>query len=113
MSDAKYQFAQPLRIQIDVKVPMRDGVNLSTDVYLPNEGGPFPTLLVRTIYDNQTDHCIAMARRSVPQGYAVVMQDCRGRFDSEGEFSPYPESTEGRPWGQPLKKPAGAPLNLG
>ena len=24
-----------------------------------------------------------------------------------------PESTEGRPWGQPLKKPAGAPLNLG
>ena len=30
-----------------------------------------------------------------------------------GGAKPYPESTEGRPWGQPLKKPAGAPLNLG
>ena len=30
-----------------------------------------------------------------------------------GDSEPNPESTEGRPWGQPLKKPAGAPLNLG
>ena len=30
-----------------------------------------------------------------------------------GTSEPKPESTEGRPWGQPLKKPAGAPLNLG
>ena len=89
MSEQKYQFSQPLRIQLDVKVPMTDGVNLSTDIYLPPDGGPFPTLLVRTIYDNQADWCIDMAKRAVPQGYAVVMQDCRGRFDSDGEFSPY------------------------
>ena len=89
MSEQKYQFSQPVRIQLDVKVPMRDGVNLSTDIYMPPEGGPFPTLLVRTIYDNQADWCIDMAKRAVLQGYAVVMQDCRGRFDSDGEFSPY------------------------
>ena len=94
MSEQKYQFSQPLRIQLDVKVPMRDGVNLSTDIYLPPDGGPFPTLLVRTIYDNQADWCIDMAKRSVPQGYAVVMQDCRGRFDSDGEFSPYFQEPE-------------------
>ena len=94
MSEQKYQFSQPLRIQLDVKVPMTDGVNLSTDIYLPPEGGPFPTLLVRTIYDNQADWCIDMAKRAVPQGYAVVMQDCRGRFDSDGEFSPYFQEPE-------------------
>ena len=94
MSEQKYQFSQPVRIQLDVKVPMRDGVNLSTDIYLPPDGGPFPTLLVRTIYDNQADWCIDMAKRAVPQGYAVVMQDCRGRFDSDGEFSPYFQEPE-------------------
>ena len=35
-----------------------------------------------------------MAKRAVPQGYAVVMQDCRGRFDSDGEFSPYFQEPE-------------------
>ena len=80
MSEQKYQFSQPLRIQLDVKVPMTDGVNLSTDIYLPPDGGPFPTLLVRTIYDNQADWCIDMAKRAVPQGYAVVMQGLPGPF---------------------------------
>ncbi len=94
MSEQQYQFSQPARIQLDVKVPMRDGVNLSTDIYLPPDGGPFPTLLVRTIYDNQADWCIDMAKRAVLQGYAVVMQDCRGRFDSDGEFSPYFQEPE-------------------
>ena len=35
----------------------------------------------------------------------------QNKWDKRGAFNP--ESTEGRPWGQPLKKPAGAPLNLG
>ena len=37
----------------------------------------------------------------------------RFRIEEITQRLPYPESTEGRPWGQPLKKPAGAPLNLG
>lgn len=68
---------------------MRDGVGLSTDVYLPQSGGPFPVLLLRTIYDNQADRGFAFVPRFVKAGYAVVMQDCRGRFDSDGDWAPY------------------------
>ena len=83
------QYSQPFDIKIDVQVPMSDGVNLSTDVYLPKSDGPFPALLVRTIYDNQSPNLIEAAERFVDRGYAVVMQDCRGRFDSDGEWQPY------------------------
>ena len=81
-------------VNIDVRVPMRDGVDLSTDIYRPSGGGPFPTLLLRTIYDNQEPVYIEWARRFVEAGYAVVMQDCRGRFDSEGAWEPYIHEAE-------------------
>ena len=81
-------------VNIDVKVPMRDGVGLSTDIYRPSGGGPFPTLLLRTIYDNQEPVYIEWTRRFVEAGYAVVMQDCRGRFDSEGPWEPYIHEAE-------------------
>ncbi|MBI4306803.1 MAG: CocE/NonD family hydrolase [Chloroflexi bacterium] len=80
---------QPLRIQFDVKVPMRDGVLLSADVYRPASGDRFPVLLLRTIYDNQMPRYVDWARRFVQAGFAVVMQDCRGRFDSDGAWAPY------------------------
>ena len=83
-----------MRIQIDVKVPMRDGVRLSTDIYLPREGDPFPTLLLRTIYDNQADRGFRWVQRFVEAGYAVVLQDCRGRFDSDGAWEPYVHEAE-------------------
>ena len=81
--------SQPFDIQIDVKVPMSDGVRLSADIYRPTSPGPFPTLLLRTIYDNQRGLNMDWARRFVQGGYAVVMQDVRGRFDSEGAWEPY------------------------
>ena len=81
-------------IQIDVKVPMRDGVALSTDIYRPVGPGPFPTLLVRTIYDNQDPSYMEWTRRFVEAGYTVVMQDCRGRFDSDGAWEPYVHEAE-------------------
>ena len=56
MNISKYQFSQKYHIQIDVRVPMRDGVTLSTDVYLPSKEGTFPTMLVRTIYDLSLIH---------------------------------------------------------
>ena len=74
---------QPLELQLDVRVPMRDGVLLSCDIDRPTVGAPFPTLLIRTIYDKQQDRYVAWTRRFVERGYAVVMQDCRGRHDSE------------------------------
>jgi putative CocE/NonD family hydrolase len=78
-----------MRIELDVKIPMRDGVNLSADIYYPGEGRVFPTLLIRTIYDKQEPRYVAWTPRFVASGYAVVMQDCRGRHDSDGEWEPY------------------------
>ena len=69
-----------VRNLIDVKVPMRDGVNLSTDLYLPKTGGPFPTVLIRTPYNNAVDGHAQKARSLANKGYAVVVQDLRGRF---------------------------------
>ena len=94
MSNSRFTSSQPYRIMIDARVKMRDGVELSADVYLPPEGGPFPTLLVRTIYDNQGENNMASCKRFLESGYAVVMQDCRGRFDSYGEFDPYYQEPE-------------------
>ena len=90
MSDSlSSALSQPFDLKIDAQVPMSDGVNLSTDIYLPKTGGPFPALLVRTIYDNQNSHLIDAAEKFMARGYAVVMQDCRGRFDSDGDWQPY------------------------
>ena len=72
---------------MDAKVPARDGVNLSTDIYLPNGEGQFPTVLIRTPYDNNNN--IEKARRLADQGFACVIQDVRGRYDSDGEYYPF------------------------
>jgi putative CocE/NonD family hydrolase len=69
-------------IQRDIMVPMRDGVKLATDIYLPQNSQRLPTILERTPYGKQSD--AAMARYFVDHGYAVVVQDTRGRFGSEG-----------------------------
>lgn len=73
-------------MRLDVKVPMRDGVDLSADIYLPRARGKFPTVLVRTPYSNNMDAMIEKARRLANNGYVCVIQDCRGRWDSDGEF---------------------------
>ncbi len=68
-------------------VPMRDGVRLATDVYLPRQEGSFPVLVTRLPYGKAD--CTAESRASIvpdllEKGYAVVFQDIRGRFRSEG-----------------------------
>lgn len=68
-------------------VRMRDGVRLSTDVHLPEGAGPFPTVLVRTTYNK--DGIAGFAGQGTQRGYAVVAQDTRGRFASEGENLPF------------------------
>ncbi|MBO9129360.1 CocE/NonD family hydrolase [Bacillus sp. 165] len=70
-------------------IPMRDGVKLATDVYLPEglEGVQLPTILVRTCYDRHLRKEILL--RWANKGYAVVSQDVRGRADSEGELVPF------------------------
>ena len=83
---------EPGRLLINIPVPMRDGVNLSADVWLPDSSqgdGPWPVLLLRTIYDNQEARYMGWTREFIKRGYAVVVQDCRGRGDSDGVWEPY------------------------
>ncbi|HNU98902.1 MAG: CocE/NonD family hydrolase [Verrucomicrobia bacterium] len=70
-----------------LEVPMRDGVLLATDVFLPEGEGPFPAILIRTPYNKENVGNIGAegARR----GYAIVVQDTRGRFGSEGPNLPF------------------------
>ena len=71
----------------EVMVPMRDGVTLGADVYLPaaENGSRWPTILVRTPYNRKTP--IAKSYRLFAKyGYAVVVQDVRGRPGSHGQF---------------------------
>lgn len=68
-------------------VPMRDGVRLATDVYLPEGKGPFPVILIRTPYNKNGLAGIGVEGKK--KGYAVVIQDTRGRFASEGANLPF------------------------
>ena len=68
-------------------VPMRDGVELATDTYLPGDGAPVATVLVRLPYDKCGRYTFMpdIATRFVAEGYAFVVQDVRGKFRSGGE----------------------------
>ena len=91
----------------DVMVPMRDGVRLATDVTMPAQNGkalpgPFPTLFYRTPYDKtaarRSEYSRAapeprsnaeIAAEMARAGFAVMVQDCRGRYASGGVFAKY------------------------
>ena len=87
--------AARLSVDRDVAIPMRDGVVLRGDLYRPAGGGRFPVLIFRTPYGK---HLAAgsdrVHRKAVARGYAVILQDVRGRYASEGHFDPYRQ--EGR-----------------
>lgn len=94
-------------VRSDLMIPMRDGVRLATDVYLPALEGAevdaaFPVILERTPYGKTTpsrsertpEDATARGRAEVAaffvrHGYVVIYQDCRGRYGSEGEFVKY------------------------
>lgn len=86
-------FGQPIseaiRIEGHVAVPMRDGVKLYADVYRPRREGRFPTLITRTPYGVQRDGMHEAVIRFAQHGYAVVVQDTRGRYESEGAWDPF------------------------
>lgn len=103
---------QTLLREVDVAVPMRDGVVLRADVLRPPARGRFPTLVYRTPYgkhaalDDET-----IFSRAVERGYAVVVQDVRGRYRSDGEFRPY--ENEGRDGFDTIEWAAGQPWSDG
>lgn len=102
-------FTPPADVHVtrDVMVVMRDGVRLATDIYRPAQDGrpldaPLPVLLERTPYDKRgVNHGDRTRHDPVPRskpelavefvrgGYVVALQDCRGRYGSEGVFEKY------------------------
>lgn len=71
-----------------LRAPMRDHVELVTNVWLPSAGGPFPVVLLRTPYDNDSTQFERLGLRAyVEAGYAVAIQSVRGRGGSGGGFS--------------------------
>ena len=94
---ASTEISQPIhkvKMMFDVKVPMRDGVNLSTDIFLPDAAGPFPAVLLRTPYNNNSEGVVEDCMYFASRGYAAVAQDVRGRWDSEGEWYPFINEAE-------------------
>lgn len=95
----------------NVMVPMRDGVKLAVDLYCPAPQEDavlrWPCILERTPYDKtgtaQSDliagHPRPLAKSEIAnwfasQGFVVAMQDCRGRYRSEGDFTKYASEAE-------------------
>ncbi|MDI9265903.1 CocE/NonD family hydrolase [Serratia sp. PF2-63] len=89
------------RHMMNVMIPMRDGIKLSTDIYLPSGTGCWPVIIERTPYgknkysrsestsDGAKISRTEMARSFTDRGYVLVIQDCRGRYESEGTFIKY------------------------
>jgi predicted acyl esterase len=81
-----------MEVELDVPVRLPDGTVLVADIQRPDGPGRFPALLQRVPYGRGVpgirDGALDTVR-AVRHGYAVVTQDCRGRFDSGGEFEPF------------------------
>ncbi|MCC7365569.1 MAG: CocE/NonD family hydrolase [Dehalococcoidia bacterium] len=81
-----------VRVERNVAVPMRDGTVLRADVFRPAPEGDYPVLLCRTPYNKSLANLSygwLQPIRPASEGYAVVIQDVRGRFESEGTFRPF------------------------
>lgn len=85
-----------LFVQRDVAVPMRDGVLTRADVWRPADAAPCPAILLRTPYDKSwiEHHSPIAPGLAADRGYALVIQDVRGRFASNGTFVPFRQERE-------------------
>ena len=82
-----------MKIQLDLRIPMRDGVCLYGVIYRPKEGERFPVALIRSPYSTQHPRYVDWAIRFAKRGYAAVMVDSRGRYESDGKWRPYIDET--------------------
>jgi putative CocE/NonD family hydrolase len=102
LSTAKYEVVE----ERNAMIPMRDKVRLATDIFRPKEESKAPVIFIRTPYKKEMVEL--QARYFARRGYACAVQDCRGRFSSEGKWEPFVnEPTDGydsiewlaaRPW---------------
>ena len=86
-----------ISLKRSVMIPMRDGVTLSTDLYLPKaDGEGLPVILLRTGYNKNLYRNLAGSAPYIfaSQGYVVAVQDVRGTYESFGEYLVYDNATE-------------------
>ena len=79
-----------LKIDLNVEIPLRDGVKTRADVYRPDDTSKHPVLLARLPYSKDLSPIslsLLSPIRAAKKGYVVVIQDTRGRFKSDGQFS--------------------------
>jgi putative CocE/NonD family hydrolase len=93
----EYRRSTSVTSQTNVEVPMRDGAVLRADVYRPAGGGRHPVLLQRIPYGKHTPRYRSLyldPMRALDRGYAVVIQEVRGRHVSGGDWYPYVHEAE-------------------
>lgn len=83
---------QEVKLELGVRQTMRDGTELAADIFRPAGSGRHPVILTRTPYrtaegfqDGQNDEALFFAKH----GYAYIIQDCRGKNDSDGTYRPF------------------------
>lgn len=79
--------AAPVIVQEPLRIPMRDGVRLAANLFRQQGAERLPVILVRTPYGKGLE-LGRNYKNFVDAGYAVVVQDVRGRYESEGIFDP-------------------------
>ncbi|GIF10655.1 CocE/NonD family hydrolase [Actinoplanes teichomyceticus] len=77
-----------------VRTPMRDGVRLLGDHFVPDTDRPRGTVLIRTPYGRGLPTSALNGRLFAARGYHVLLQSVRGTFGSEGTFRPMTQETE-------------------
>lgn len=73
-----------VEVELNVPVTMRDGTVLRANVFRPNGPGPHPVLVMRTPYGKE-----GKGKAQAEAGYLVVVQDARGRYESEGRYESF------------------------
>ena len=86
--------AAPQPRSLEFFIPMRDGVKLAANVYLPDGPGPWPVVLTRTPYLKDGRMYATGAARWTGAGYAFVVQDVRGKGHSEGFYDAFANDIE-------------------
>ncbi len=82
VSTPKYE----VLMEMNVKIPMRDGIKLAANIFRPSAEGQFPVILIRTPYGKEPTKYSDQGKYFARRGYVYVVEDCRGKYDSEGDW---------------------------
>lgn len=72
--------------ELGVRIPMRDGITLAANIFRPDKPGKFPVIVLRSPYGRNTPNQSNLGRFFAGNDYVYIVEDSRGRGDSEGTF---------------------------